>query len=832
MHFYTNVYRYRDYILARGYRNGKPFTNRLKYQPTFYVSTNKPSAFKSIHGHNLEPKKFPSKSASRAWREKYDNIGGFEVHGLDRFEYTYINENFTSDIEFDFNQIKILNLDIECECEEGFPEPLKAEERVNAISMKLFGHDTIYVFGIDNHDYQTNDPNVKYYKCQHEKHLLLTFLDVWEQICPDVVTGWNVLNFDVAYLVNRMKKLFDEETVTRLSPHRIITSKNWKHMGQQDMVDYNLAGIEVLDYQKIFRYFTYTNQESYRLDHIAEVTIGQKKLDYSEFGAMHLFYKHDYNKFLDYNVRDVVLVEKIDDKLKLMNLLFNLAYSAKCNYSDTFGQVKFWDLLIYNFLRKKNVVPPPKVNTGDTQSFAGAYVKEPQVGLHEWVMSFDLNSLYPHLIMQYNISPETHHKEKFDGDITVNKLLKEEVDINLQNLTVTPNGSMFDTTSQGYLPELLEELYDERVYFKNKMIESQKQFEKVTDPKEKKRLEYEITANHNNQLVRKICLNSAYGAIGNQWFRYYNRDMAEAITTAGQLSIKWVEKAVNEFLNKVLKTDNKDYVIAIDTDSIYVTFEELIKQVNPKGDKIDFLNRTAKEAIEPVIEECYEKLAKYVFAYKNKMRMGREVIADKGIWTAKKRYILNVFDSEGVRYNEPHLKTMGIETVKSSTPQWCRGRLKEALKVVMKGSETDVQNFIQETKEDFNKLSAEDIAFPRGVQKVTRYKDNAKIYKKSTPIHVRGSLLYNHYLNKYNIEKKYPVIQNGEKIKFCYLKVPNIMNENVISFVNALPKEFKLENYIDYDTQFNKAFLEPLELIIEKIGWHTEPQSNLELFFG
>ena len=364
------------------------------------------------------------------------------------------------------------------------------------------------------------------------------------------------------------------------------------------------------------------------------------------------------------------------------------------------------------------------------------------------------------------------------------------------------------------------------------MIESQKQFEKFTDPKEKKRLEYEITANHNNQLVRKICLNSAYGAIGNQWFRYYNRDMAEAITTAGQLSIKWVEKAVNEFLNKVLKTDNKDYVIAIDTDSIYVTFEELIKQVNPKGDKIDFLNRTAKEAIEPVIEECYEKLAKYVFAYKNKMRMGREVIADKGIWTAKKRYILNVFDSEGVRYNEPHLKTMGIETVKSSTPQWCRGRLKEALKVVMKGSETDVQNFIQETKEDFNKLSAEDIAFPRGVQKVTRYKDNAKIYKKSTPIHVRGSLLYNHYLNKYNIEKKYPVIQNGEKIKFCYLKVPNIMNENVISFVNALPKEFKLENYIDYDTQFNKAFLEPLELIIEKIGWHTEPQSNLELFFG
>jgi DNA polymerase elongation subunit (family B) len=545
-----------------------------------------------------------------------------------------------------------------------------------------------------------------------------------------------------------------------------------------------------------------------------------------------LFYRNDYQKFLEYNIRDTELVEELDDKLQLMDLLVTMAYSAKCNYEDVFGSVRYWDLLIYNFLKKKGMIPPPKKGAPSSK-FIGAYVKDPQVGQHEWVMSFDLNSLYPHLIMQYNMSPDTHLSNKFNQDISVKKLLEGEVDItSLTTSTVTPNGSMFSTKRQGFLPELLEEMYDERVLTKNKMIQHKRELEDT--PKDnisrRKQLEYSITAENNNQMAKKIALNSCYGALGNQYFRYFNRDIAEGITTAGQLSIKWVEKAVNEWMNNLLETD-EDYVVAIDTDSIYVTFEKLIERMDPNN-PVEFLDTVAKERIEPMINESYEELASYMNAYQNKMNMGREVIADKGIWTAKKRYILNVHDSEGVRYKSPRLKMMGIETAKSSTPMWCRKKLEEGIKVVMNETEHDVWEFITNARTEFSKLPIEEVSFPRGVQNVTKYFNAASIYNKGTPIHVRGSLLYNNYLSKYNIDKKYPIITNGEKVKFCYLKMPNTINENVISFVNVLPKEFELEPYIDYETQFSKSFIEPLGVILNKIGWTTEPVSTLDSFFG
>ena len=831
MHYYTDVKRYKDFILVRGIKNGEKYIKRLKYEPTLYLPTNKQTAFKSIHGDFLQPKKFGAPSHARHWKKQYDNTG-VDIHGLDAWEYTYLSETFPSDIDFDIKSINILNIDIECECEEGFPEPIEAKEKVNAITMKLFGHDKTHVIGTDNFDFKTEDPNIVYHKTRHEKELLLKFMEIWDELEPDIVTGWNVETFDISYLINRIYKLFDWDTVKKLSPHELVTSREWMYMGQKKMISYNIAGVSILDYLEMYKKFTYITRETYRLDHIAEVELGKKKIDYSEFGAMHLFYRSDYQKFLEYNIRDTELVEELDDKLKLMELVITMAYQAKCNFEDVFGSVRYWDLLIYNFLKKRNIIPPPKKGAqGD--GLVGAYVKEPKVGQHNWVMSFDLNSLYPHLIMQYNMSPDTHQKKIFTQEINVKKLLEGEVDLSmLTKTTVTPNGALFRTDKQGFLPELLEEMYDERVLYKNKMIQYQQEKERTSkeDVNKHKQLEYAITAMNNNQMARKISLNSCYGALGNKWFRYFNRSIAEGITTAGQLSIKWVEKAVNDYMNKLLETD-EDYVVAIDTDSIYVVFDKLIERTQPKN-PVDFLDTIAKEKIEPMINETYEELASYMNAYQNKMVMGREVIADKGIWTAKKRYILNVHDSEGVRFKKPKLKMMGIETAKSSTPMWCRKKLEEGIRVLMNETETDVQNFISSARLEFEKLPAEEVAFPRGVQNVKKYYNAASIYNKGTPIHVRGSLLYNNYLYKYNIDKKYPVITNGEKVKFCYLKLPNVMNENVISFVSALPKEFELEKYIDYETQFQKSFVEPLGVILDKIGWTTEPVSSLDSFFG
>ena len=364
------------------------------------------------------------------------------------------------------------------------------------------------------------------------------------------------------------------------------------------------------------------------------------------------------------------------------------------------------------------------------------------------------------------------------------------------------------------------------------MLEAKQQYEKTKT----KTLEKEIARCNNIQMARKIQLNSAYGAIGNQYFRYYKLANAEAITLSGQVSIRWIEDRMNAHINKILKTEDVDYVIASDTDSIYLNLGDLVDRVYEGREKtsesvVSFLNKVCEVEFEKYIEGSYETLAKYVNAYDNKMVMKRENIADRGIWTAKKRYILNVWDSEGVRYEEPKLKMMGIEAVKSSTPAPCRQMIKDALKLMMNGTEDEVIDFIEESRKQFKSLPPEDISFPRTVSNVKKYHANSTIYAKGTPIHARGALLFNHYIKKKKLTNKYSLIENGEKIKFCYLKKPNIIQENVISFIQDFPKELDLVKYVDYDLQFDKSFVEPLRTILDAIGWNVEKTVNLELFF-
>jgi len=337
-------------------------------------------------------------------------------------------------------------------------------------------------------------------------------------------------------------------------------------------------------------------------------------------------------------------------------------------------------------------------------------------------------------------------------------------------------------------------------------------------------------------MARKIQLNSAYGAIGNQYFRYYKLANAEAITLSGQVSIRWIENKMNRFINKILKTEDVDYVIASDTDSIYLNLGPLVEVIYKGREKtnesvVTFLNKICEMEFEKYIESSYETLAKYLNAYDNKMVMKRENIADRGIWTAKKRYILNVWDSEGVRYEEPKLKMMGIEAVKSSTPAPCRTMIKDALKLMMNGTEDEVIEFIDDSRTKFKSLPPEEIAFPRTVSNVRKYHSYTTIYGKGTPIHCRGALLFNHYIEKKKLTNKYSLIANGEKIKFLYLKKPNIIQENVLSFIQDFPHELGLDKYIDYDLQFEKSFVEPLKTILDAIGWNVEKTVNLELFF-
>ena len=824
MRFYTNVVQWGNQILVREYKNGERLNHKVKYSPTLYVPVQKETGWKTLDGKNVTPYKHETIKGAKEFIAQYQNQPHL-VFGLDRFAYTYLADTYPDKVEWDSDKILVVTIDIETRCENGFPDPEKAEEEMLSITIKNQSTKKIVVWGIG--DYHTDREDVTYINCSNENELLASFMNFWTKHYPDVITGWNTEFFDIPFLVNRVTKVLGEDRAKEFSPWGNVSSRSVYSHGRPQQV-YDIQGVSNLDYLQIYRKFTYTAQESYRLDHIASVELGAKKNE-NPYDTFKDWYTKDYQSFIDYNIVDVELVDRLEDKMKLLELLFTMAYEAKVNYEDVFGQVKYWDVLIHNYLKKRKIVIPQKSHTSKNDKYEGAYVKDPQVGQHKWVMSFDLNSLYPHLIMQYNMSPETLVTGDY-MELGVDSMLKEtSIDVP-ERCTITPNGALYRTDKKGFLPEMMQEIYDDRTIFKKKMLQAKQDYEDTKDPKYLKF----ISRYNNIQMARKISLNSAYGAIGNQYFRYYDLAIAEGITTAGQLSIRWIEKKMNQYLNKLLNTD-MDYVIASDTDSIYVTFDALIEKVNPKN-PIDFLDTIAKEKIEPFIDKSYKQLADYVSAYDQKMFMKREVIADKGIWTAKKRYILNAWDVEGVRYKEPSLKIMGIEAVKSSTPAPCREKIKEALKIIMSGDEKELNDFIQDFRKEFTSLPVEDIAFPRSVNGLSKFRNSASIYRKGCPMHIKGSLVYNHMINEKRLTHKYPAIQDGDKIRFIQLRQPNPLGVNVISFITKVPKELDIHKYIDYDTQYEKAFVEPLTFITDNIQWNIDrsygTQTSLEAFFS
>ena len=832
MNFYTNISQWGNTLLIREVVNGQRLTRRVKYKPTMYAPVAEPTEWKTLDGKYVTPVEFHNMKEAKEWVENYKSQPNM-VHGSTMFPYNYLTESYPKTVEYDVDQILIVTIDIEVQCENGFPAPEQAIEPLLSITVKNHQSKKFVVWGVGK--FNNNRDDVRYVECESELHLIKSFLIFWETFQPDIITGWNTEFFDIPYLCNRIKNLCGEDELKRLSPWRSVHSRNVFKMGRNHQV-YEIQGVAHLDYFDLYRKFTYTAQESYRLDHIAFVELGERK-DGNPYETFKDWYTKDFQSFIEYNIMDVEIVDKLEDKMKLIELCLTMAYDAKVNYMDVLGSTKYWDILIYNYLHKKKIAIPQKIPKTKPEKFEGAYVKDPQVGMHKWVMSFDLNSLYPHLIMQYNISTETLVAQDKIPKMTVDKLLDKKFDTTQLNKhhTITPNGALFRTDKRGFLPELMQSMYDDRVKYKKLLLQAKQEYENTKEP----RLLKDISKYNNIQMAKKISLNSAYGALGNVWFRYYDLLVAEAITTSGQLSIRWIERAVNQYLNDFHKTSGQDYVIASDTDSIYVSFDSLVSKVFTKGEEtkkiVKFLDDLARQKIEPFIEKSYTSLHEYVNSYEQKMEMSREVIADKGIWTAKKRYILNVWDNEGVQYKEAQLKIMGIEAVKSSTPAPCREKIKQGLKIIMNGTEKEINTFIQEFRTEFMSLPPEEIAYPRSVNGLSKFSDTSQLFAKGAPIHCKGAILYNHLVKKNKLGNKYPYIQEGDKIKFINMKQPNIYQCSAISFMTKLPKELDLHKSIDYDVQFEKSFIEPLNFILQKINWLVDKsygtQGTLEDFF-
>jgi DNA polymerase elongation subunit (family B) len=825
MAFYTNFFSRGSRVYLRGYSMGQPFEEVHYYKPYLFVPSKK-GTYKTIDGRTVDKIQFDTIRDARDFVEKYKNIDQFQVYGSTNFPYVYINDRFSGDIEYDHSHVRVITLDIECDSSDGFPNIETADKMLTSITIRKNGRSAVFSYG----DFNTDDPNIFYVKCENEEDLIKKFLKVWTSKGwkPDVVTGWYIEFFDIPYLINRISRVLDMDWAKKLSPWKMLDQRKVEFRGKE-VQSYNIPGLAVLDYYQLYRKFSFANHESYKLDYIASVELGEKKVDYSEYGTLHNLYHSNFQKFIEYNIHDCVLVDKLDDKLKLIEQVMALAYDAKVNFTDTMTTVRSWDTIIHNYLLKSKIVVPSMKESRGFGSLVGGHVKDPQIGMHKWVVSYDLNSLYPHLIMQYNISPET-----FAGRIdmpSIDKLLDKTWEFPNSSVAYAANGCTYRKDHQGFLPELMEKMYDDRSKYKKMSIDARKKYEKTKNIDDLKL----VARYHNLQLAKKIQLNSAYGALANEYFRWFNFNHAEAITTSGQLSIRWIEQKMNIFMNNLMKTKNHDYVIASDTDSIYINMGAVVAAlgVESKADHeiCEIIDKFSEQKIIPYMKQSYTELADMMSAYKQKMQMKRETIANKAIWKAKKMYIMSAIDVEGVIYDKPKLKLQGIEAVRSSTPHVCRDSIMNSIKVIMNSDIYSLRKYVNEFHDKFMTLRFEEVAFPRSIKEMSKWRDGASIYKKGTPIHVKGSLIFNMLLQKHGIRNIQP-IGEGDKIKFSYLKLPNPLMDTVISVPEYLPEELGLDRYIDRELQFKKTFLEPIRSICDIIGWKLEETATLESFLS
>lgn len=834
MYFYTNIHRRGNKLLVRGYENGKRFSRKVHYEPHLFVNArnSKDAEWHTFDGKPLARMDFESMKEARSYQDQFKEVENAKIYGFNQFEYCYLNERYPGQVQYDPDLIETVNIDIEIDNKQdrregkAMPETIQlARAVVTAITMRHRG--VAYQFGCG--EYTPKASHINYYRAVDEADLLKAFLKRYEKIAPDVITGWNIEEFDMIYLLRRINNLLGTDFGKKLSPWGLVSEREveLKRFNKTVLIA-DLVGVTQLDYLQLYQKFTYTQQETYKLDWIAHVELGKKKLDYSAYEDLYDLCNKNFPLFMEYNDIDTALVEELDKKMGFLNQVFAIAYDAHVNFADALTSVRLWDVIIYRKLYGKNIAVNPKKNTEKTEKIQGAYVKEPVPGRYRWVMSFDLDSLYPHLIMGTNISPETLIQTgKLPitvDDILNGDLLKYHDKILNENVAVAGTGYMFTREFKGFLAELMFDYYNDRKVFKRKMLDAESEYEKSKE----EHLKFVISLNNNMQMAKKIQLNSAYGALSNQFFRWYDDRLAESVTLTGQVAIQYLQKHLNIFLNNKAGTDGVDFVVASDTDSIYLVLDRFVdKHFEDQSDtgKINaYLTKVAEKVIQPEIDRIFDELSEYMNSFEQKMSMKLETIADVGIWTGKKRYILNALSSEGVVYEKPKVKYKGIEIVKSSTPILIRNKLKEAVAFILTGTEDSVIKFISDFRIEHRKMPFEDIAFPRGVNGLSKY----RLGDKRIPIHVRASHVYNNAVKAAKIEDRFSTIQDGDKIKFCYLKTPNPVFEDVISSPGVLPRELGLEQYLDYYTMFEKTFVGPLKSILDVMGWRTEKRANFK----
>lgn len=640
--------------------------------------------------------------------------------------------------------------------------------------------------------------------------------------------------FDIPYIINRIKRILGDEWADKLSPFKHLQERIVRQRNGKEVKTYLISGIAIIDYFAAYKKFAMNERESYKLDYIAEFELGEKKVDYSEYKSLNNLYIKNPQLYIEYNIHDAVLIEKLENKLHYIEQIVNIAYIERVNFENTLSTVKPWDITTHNWLmdNRKQVVPFFEADETNTYRIVGGFVKDPKPGLYKNVVSVDFTSLYPSLAMQYNISPDTFTKKVKPPDLEM--LLRGDMtrwteELKKRDLTLTANGGLFKRDQRGFIPSIMKEFFDERKRVRKLEAVAEAKYEETKSDEDRN-----IFLKYNNlQTAFKLINNSGFGAIANKYFRWFDNTLAEGITLSGQMTIQYVEYKVNVYLNEMFGTQDVDYVVYCDTDSAYITLEKLI---NREGitDKFDAARRVvefSEKELCPFIDSICLELANRMNAYEFKTSMKLEKVCDQCFFTSKKHYALNVIYSEGIYYKEPKLKVKGLETVRSSIPKLSRNALERSYKIIFTGDRQALIDHTEKFRQDFFKMDFAQIGKPSGVNNIAEYYDPNTLYKKACPIHVRGSIVYNHFLKKNKLTDKYQLIEDYDKIKYCYLKMPNPSHSNVIAIKDDAPEELDINSHLDYKTQFDKIFMNPLQAVCDAVEWETSKIYTLEDMF-
>lgn len=847
--FYTNVWMEKGKVYCKGYTaKGAPFFIKRTPTPYVFIRDNGESdeTFVTLDNKPVRRKKFASTYEAYGFLERFKDVDGLQVYGTNRWLYQWVNDNFPGELLPDTSHVRVGYLDIEVESDGPFEPAIRAQKKI--ISITLRHKTTNYVWGLKEFDSSKVEGTI-YFQCSTEKQMLNSFLDIWKQLDLDVISGWNVEQYDMVYLTTRLGIVLGDHGPALLCKHgRPKYRKIKQGFHEVDLV--TIPGITILDFMILYKKYVRSSEESFKLDFIAEKVLKQNKLDYSEYGSLHNLYVNDHQKFIEYNIQDAVLVAKMEETLQLIVLVMTMAYICKVSYTDAMGTVTKWDVLTHNYLLERGIVVPwNNIDVAEEESAVGGFVKEPQKGKHKWIVTFDVASLYPSLIRQCNISPERLVGQIPDVTIedmldctvrTPSKNFDEIRETLLQhNAGLCSSGCVFSNKIQGFYPALMELYFNKRKFYKDKAKIAKTKISDIQSklaqtPNDSKlisllsKAEEEFNVNNILQQAMKIHLNSAYGALLNKGYRWNDIRLGESITKTGQTAVKWVMRDINIWINDKANTKGIDYCIAADTDSNMFTIAALIDQTKPYEQQVAQAIDIADNQIKAVISKSFKNFRETYNHREMVVSMEREVVGDAGIFVGKKRYAINVINLEGIPCDPPYQKITGIDAIKSSTPRIVREALKKSIHMALTQEEADLRRFVADFKAKFMQSPFEDIATPKSVNGIVKYHDDYRIYGSKCPIHVRGSLLYNDLIQRSgHASQGFKLIEEGEKIKYIYLRKPNPLHENVIALPAVYPETLDVFDYMDYNTQFEKTYISPMQQIAEVLDWDLEEKPSL-----